>query len=275
MQFKRLVALLALAAGFVGIPVCIVGAFAAWSLAARLERTNAIVFAMINKGLAAAEDRARSVQERIKESKITGAELDRRFRDWGTRKAKEGLVSQLDIEGRAEKLSGHFKTADAWLEISAESVRSVQQVLELGNSIGAPLDPVSVQEALSTIMSLQNTLQETERKVEEIREFAANKAGESEETRLARVTKLLGRVLVMIGEMDTRLEDSVTRLSELQTNAGQLKAKTSDYLLVASIACYVFLAWIAAGQAALSQWGWSNRKRPVAGHFKHVQSDGA
>ncbi len=34
-------------------------------------------------------------------------------------------------------------------------------------------------------MSLQNTLQETERKVDEIREFAANKAGESEESRIA------------------------------------------------------------------------------------------
>ncbi len=270
MQFKRLVALLALAAGFVGIPACIVGALAVWSLAARLERINAAVFAMLDKGLAAAQDRARSVQERVKESKITGTEIEQRFRDWGTRKAKEGLVSQLEIEGRAEKLSGHLKTADAWLEMSAESVRSVQQVLELGNSIGAPLDPASVQEALSTILSLQNTLQEAERTVDEIREFAANKAGESEEIRLPRVTKLLGRVLVTIGEMDTRLQDSITRLSELQTHARELKAKTSGYILVASIACYVFLAWIAAGQAALFQWGLSNRKRLVAGRIEQV-----
>ena len=76
MQFKRLVALLALAAGFVGIPVCIVGAFAAWSLGSRLERTNATVFAMIDKGLTAAQDRVRSVQERVEESKITGTELE-------------------------------------------------------------------------------------------------------------------------------------------------------------------------------------------------------
>ncbi len=263
MQWKRLVALLALAAGIVGIPACIAGAFAAWSLASRLERTNATVFAMIDSGLAAAQDRVRNVQERVKESKITGTEIDQRVRDWGTRKAKEGLVSRLEIEGRAEKLSGYLKTADSWLETSAESIRGVQQVLELGNSIGAQLDPATVQEVLGNIMSLRNTLQETERTADEIREFAADKAGESEETRLSRVTKLLGRVLVTIGEMDTRLEDSVSRLSELQINARQLKAKTSTFILVASVACYLLLAWIAAGQAALCQWGWSNRKRPV------------
>ncbi len=72
-----------------------------------------------------------------------------------------------------------------------------------------------------------------------------------------------------IGEIDTRLEDSVTRLSELRTHAPQLKAKTSAYILVASIACYLLLAWIAAGQAALFQWGWSNRKLPIAGPIEH------
>jgi hypothetical protein len=263
MQFKRLVALLALAAGILGIPACMVGAFAAWSLASRLERTNALVFAMIDKGVAAAQDRVRSVQERVKESKITGSEIDQRFRDWGTSKAKEGLVSRLEIEGRAEKLSGHLKTADSWLEASAESIQGVQQVLELGNSLGAPLDPATVQQVLGNILSLRNRLQETERTVDEIRAFAANKAGESDEIRLTRVTRLLGRVLVTVGEMDTRLEDSVTRLSELQTNARQQKTKISAYILVASVACYLLLAWIAAGQAALYQWGWSNRKRPV------------
>ncbi len=121
MQFKRLVALLALAAGFVGIPACILGVFAAWSLASRLEKTNATVFAMIDKGLAAAQDRASSVQERVKESKITATEIDQRFGDWGARKAKEGLAARLEIEGRAEKLSGHLKTADS----SARDVRRV------------------------------------------------------------------------------------------------------------------------------------------------------
>ena len=167
-------------------------------------------------------------------------------------------MSRLEIESRAEKLAGHLQTADSWLETSAESIRSVQQVLELGNSIGAPLDPASLEEVLENITSLRSTLQQTERTVDGIREFTANKEGESEENRLSRVTKLLGRILVTIGEIDTRLEETVTRLSELQADARQLKATTSGYILVTTIGCYVLLAWIAAGQAALCLWGWTN-----------------
>jgi len=258
MLCKRVVWLLALAFGFLGVSACMVAVYAAWLLGSRLERTNDKVFAMIDKGLASAQDRVRSVQERVKESKITSTEIGQSLRDWGTRRAKESLVSRLEIEGRVEKLAGHLQTADSWLEVSAESIRSVQQVLEMGNSIGAPLDPASLEEVLENIKSLRRTLQQTERAVDEIRAFMANKEGESEENRLSRVTKLLGRILVTIGEIDTRLEESVTRLSELQIDAHQLKATTSAYILVTIIGCYVLLAWIAAGQAALCLWGWTN-----------------
>jgi hypothetical protein len=272
MQFKRLVALLALAAGSVGILVCIVGAFAAWSLGARLERTNAAFFATIDKGLVAAQDRAHSLQERVEESKITSAEIDQRFRDWDTRKTKEALVSRVDIEGRAEKLSSHLETAESWLEKVADSIQSVQQIMELGNTIGATVDPATVQEVLTNILSVRNTLQETERKVAEIRKFAINQANESEEARVSRVTKLTGRVLLTIGEIDTRLEDSVIRLAELQTRARQSKTQISAYILVTTVACFLLLVWIAAGQAALCQWGWSNRKRPKAGSISEPEA---
>jgi hypothetical protein len=258
MLFKRVVCLLALAFGFLGVAACMVGVYAAWSLGSRLERTNDKVFAMIDKGFASAQDRISSVQERVKESKITTTEIGQSLRDWGTRRAKEGLVSRLEIESRAEKLAGHLQTADSWLETSAESIRSVQQVLELDHSIGAPVDPASLEEVLENIISLRSTLQQAERTVGGIREFAANKEGESEESRLSRVTKLLGRILVTIGEMDTRLQEAVMQLSKLQTDARQLNSTTSVYILVATIGCYAMLAWMAAGQAALCLWGWTN-----------------
>ena len=264
MQTKRLVAVFAMAAGFVGILASIVGMFATWSLGARLETTNATFFTTIDKGLAVAQDRTHNVQERVKESKITSGELDQRFRDWDTKKTKEALVSRLEIESRTKKLSDYLMTADSWLETCAESIRSVQQLVELGNTVGASLDLARVQEALDAIVSLRITLQQTELKVVEIRAVAADKADESEDKRLSRVARLLGRVVVTIGEMDNRLEESATRLAELQTRASQLKTKISACILAAGIAGCLLLAWITAGQVALCQWGWSNRKRRVA-----------
>jgi len=61
-----------------------------------------------------------------------------------------------------------------------------------------------------------------------------------------------------VTEVDTRLEESAARLSELQTDAQQLKARTSNYILLTIGGCYLLLAWIAAGQSALCMCGWKN-----------------
>ncbi|MFL5243640.1 MAG: hypothetical protein ACJ8FY_16160 [Gemmataceae bacterium] len=258
MLFKRVVWVFALAFGFLGFAACIVGAYAVWSLGSRLERANDKVFDLIDKGLASAQERVGSVAERVEDSKITSTEIGQNLQDWGTSRAKEGLASRLEAKERAEKLAGHLQTADLWLETSAESIRSVQQIVELANTIGASLDPAALKEVLESVTSLQNTLQQTQQTVAKIRDFTADKEGESDQNRLSRVTKLLGRILVTFGEIDVRLRESVTRLSELQIRARQVNASTSRYILVATMACFVLLAWIAAGQVALWHWGWTN-----------------
>jgi len=258
MHFKRVMGLLALAFGFLGVVTCMAGVYAVSLLGSRLERTNEKAFAMIGKGLASAQDRVHGVQKRLKESKITTTEIGQRLLDWGKRNAKERLVSRHEIESRVEKLAGHLQTAESWLGTSTESIQNVQGVLQLCNAAGVPVDPASLEELLENITSLRSRLQQTEQTVDGIRAFMANKAGESGEERFSGVTKFLGRILVTTDEIDTRLEESATRLSELQTDARQSKATTSAYILVTTIGCYVLLAWIAAGQAALCLWGWTN-----------------
>ncbi len=257
MCFKQVLWLFALVFGFLGVAACMVGLYAALSLGTRLERINDKTFAMVEKGLASAQDRVHKVQERVEESKITFAEFGQSVRDWSTKRAIEDLGTQPEIQRRAEKLAGYLQIADSWLDTSAESMRSVQQVLELGNSIGVSLDPASIEVVLEKITSLRSTLQQTERAIDEIREFTAKNEGESEENRLSGVTKLFGRLVATIGEIDSRLDDYATQLSELQTVARQWKTTTSGYILVTRIVCYGLLAWIAAGQAALGLWGWA------------------
>jgi DNA repair ATPase RecN len=256
MLFKRIVGLIALLFGFLGVVGCVAGASMVLSLASRLERTNDKVFALVDQGLASGQDRVRGVQKRLEESKITTTEIGQSLRDWGKRKTRESLVSELEIEVRAEKLSGHLQTADSWLETSAESVRSVQQLLELGNSLGASLDPTALEGVLEKLAALQSRLQETERRVDGIREFAAAREADPEQNRLSRVTRLVGRVLVTIGEINPRLEDVVMRLSELQTDAHRLNTRISTYIWLGATACWLLLAWLAAGQTALCAWGW-------------------
>jgi hypothetical protein len=124
--------------------------------------------------------------------------------------------------------------------------------------VGAPVDPHSLQNVLEEFKSIQDRLNRLERSINDVREFAVHRAGESEEDRLSRVFKLLASIDLTAGAIDTGLEGLVDLLSKIQADARQLKARTDTYLLLTILGGYVILAWIAAGQVALCLCGWRN-----------------
>jgi DNA-binding transcriptional MerR regulator len=256
MFLKHVATLLAVVFGFLGAVACLAGIYGVWLVRSRLEEINVRVFSVVDNSLVSATDRLRSVQKRIEEAKITSNEIETKVRDWSLRKAKETLALRIEIETRTEKLARHLETADTWLETSTEWIRSVQEVLELGNKFGGSADPSSFDDVVEKLDDVRSKLQQTGQTIDGIRTFLTGKSEESEDTRFSRVMKLLGRLLLTTAEIDTRLESTVTRLTELQTDAQRYKARTSNYILAASIACCLLLAWIGAGQVALCRCGW-------------------
>ena len=262
MLFRRLVATMMLALGLLGLAACAAGGYAVWKAEARLQQANDRAFALVDRGLGAVEDRVRRTQERVEQSRSTTSDITLGLRNWATRKVEDRLITQLEVEARTAKLAGQLNAADLWLESSADSVRDFQQVLELGRSLGAEVDPASLEEALATLASIRGQLQEAEQSVAEVRELARGVAGESDQTRVARILKLLARVLVTITEIGPRLERLAARIADTRADARQAKVRTSNYILWTAIGCTVILAWIAAGQLALCVWG-RNRWRRV------------
>jgi hypothetical protein len=267
MFFKRAAAILSLAFGGIGVAGCAAGAYGIWLVGSRLDRANDKIFDAVDRGLGVVQDRVPAVQQRVRDSKVTTAEITEAVRDWAAKKTQDRIVSQMEIESRAEKLSGHLRAADFRLEASTEAVRGVRQMLELGQSLGAQVDPASTDALLEVIESLRDTLQAAEQTVDVVRGFATPGGGESVEDRRARVTKSLARILLTLSEFDRRLGDLADRVSEVRADARQLKARTSNYIVLGSVVCYGLLAWVAAGQAALYWWGLSrwHRSRSPAG----------
>jgi hypothetical protein len=260
MLFKRFVALLVLVAGFLGVVACMVAVYPVWLVGSRLARTNERVFVAVDKGLASAQDRVHRVQKRLRESKVSTKEIAQSLRDWSKSKAKERLISAVEVQRRAEKLSGHLQTAHEWLETATESIRGIQNVLELSAGVGA-VDAMALEKVLEALTSIQDRLQETERSVNAVREFTVNRVGESEDNRLSRIFTLLGNTEVIAGAIDNRLENALTRLSQVQADAQEWEARISHYILLTTLAGSMLLAWIAAGQAALCLCGWKNFRR--------------
>jgi chromosome segregation ATPase len=261
MRFKRVVPLLALAAGSLGLVACIAGAYPISVVKTRLDRTIEKLFVTIDTGLTSAQDRVREVQQRVRESKIRTSEIAPKLRDWRASKAEDRLASAVEIKSRVENIVGRLQTADELLQKSMGSIGITRHAFELLVLIGVPAESFSTERVLEKLTSTQGKLQEIERLINGVGEFTVNRRDESEDNRLSRVFELLRNTELTAGAIDTRLDDSANRLSELQADAQQLKARISNCILFTTIGGYLVFAWIAAGQAALCLFGWKHCSR--------------
>jgi hypothetical protein len=248
---RCLASLLALTLGSVGLLACMVGIFGVWLIKSRLDQANETVTVGLDKGLTSIQDRVRDAQRRIQDSKITASTMSQQLRDWSVEKAKERIVTQLDIEAQTNKLAGQLQSADALLKSSTELFQGGREILVIANQLGASVDPVFLDSALAKLDDARSKLQEVEGSVSEVSQLAAVRDDKSEQTRLNRTLKLVTRTLVTIGEIDTRLDQTVTGLSELQTEAQLLSARISNFILFVAVVACLLLLWVAAGQAAL------------------------
>jgi hypothetical protein len=269
MSFHRVVGFVALAFGIVGLAGCAAGAYGVWLAWSRLDRVNDRVFDAIDRGLGVVQDRVPVVRQRVRDAKVTTAEITEAVRTRTAKKVQDHVVTQLEVERRIETLSGRLQAADLRLDASTDAVLDVRELIELGESLGAAVNPASSDELLELLASLRGTVQEAERAVEEIRRFVAPGPEESFGDRSARVAKTLARILLTLSDVDRRLDDFAARLSEVRTGARRSQARTSRYILWGSVVCYGLLTWVAAGQAALSRCGWRRRRR---GRFAAGQS---
>jgi chromosome segregation ATPase len=261
MFFQRLAAILLVALGAIGVCGCAAGAYYVWLVSTRLEQANDRVFAVIEGGLGRVQDRLPVVQQRVKDSKVTTAEVAEVVRTWTAKKVQDRVVSKLEIENRVGKLAEQLQAADLRLEASTDTVHDVRRAMEFGQSLGAQLEPASTDRVMDLLASVQGRVQEAEQTVEEVRRLAASDPRESFEDRLLRVATVVARILLTLSDVDQRLEDLANRVAEARSNAPQLKARTSRYITLGAIVCYVILLWAAIGQVALCRWGWSCCRR--------------
>ena len=115
-------------------------------------------------------------------------------------------MTKLEIDVRAEQLAGGaLQAVDLRLDASTMAVRDVRQLLELAQGLGANVDPASTDDVLELLARMQGTLNEAEQTVAEVHKVTAPDR-ESLEARLARVVKLLVRLVATFGELDSRLD---------------------------------------------------------------------
>ena len=215
-----------------------------------------------DKSLAAVKDRILGVQRRVQELKITTDDVVQGLRNWTQKATSERLVRRLAVAEKAEQLAKGLQQADQWLEMSQVAIQGVQQALELGSSMGAPVDDALAEPLLERLASLRSQLQKASEMVAGIRSRAAAIAeGASLEERIHQAVQLALRVVATLGESDSRLGEFADKFSEARTKGQHLKSKTHACIFIAQMGVVLLIAWMAVGQASLCLHGWKNYRR--------------
>lgn len=260
MLIKRLLGLLAAILGFVGVLVGVAGVPATVSLGSRVNRANDRAFTLVDGALVAAQDRVLTAKSYVHASRITAADFKQAVKECASRQISQEIVSRLQIEDRAEKLSLTLQQAGTCLDTSATLVRGVQQSLELASSLGIPADATVVEAVPEKLLELKGRLQQATETVDRIREsVAAVTIEEPPEDRLARAIQLAAGVVATLGEIDTRLEGLADWLAQKRVAMEQQRARMHTYIVIAVILVLLLFAWWAAGQVALCVYGWRCR----------------
>ncbi len=256
MKFNRLLQLLARLLGILGVVACVAAIVIAWSAHAQLRRTSEQAFDGIDNALAAVQGRTLRAKNRIEASKISTDDIRQSVQTWTAQEASKRLAAQLDVATKVDKLALHLQQADLWLETSENSIRSVQQALDLGRSLGAPIDARFVDVLLEQLQATRRGLKQSTKTVDGIRDHLTNPAeGEQQGVQVDEVVQAALRVAATLSEVDTRLSKFAERLADAQTKAGQIESKTRTYLLIMAIGAALFIAWMMAGQIALWRCG--------------------
>ena len=240
---------------------CASAAAVAWSLASRVSQTSANVFDGIDNTLVIVRDRVVGAQQHVLESKIKTEDVGQSLRDWTREEASERLVSRLEVEEKTRELAQMLKQADLWLETSASSIQAVQQALDLGNSLGVPVEAAMVDTLLTKLADLRTQLQESTETVDTISERAAQFDADNKEERREQVANLVLRVVATLSELDSRLGESAAELDQTRSEVRNLKARALSYLVVARIVVLILIGWMAAGQISLGWYGWNGYRQ--------------
>ena len=275
MSFPRQpILFVALGLGLVGCIACGAAAIILWSASARLRHTTESVFERVDNSLVVIQERTKRTQDRVQASAITTEDIAASLKEWSKREAAQQLAEQLNLAEKSDKLRLVMQQADGWLELSASSAESVQQALSIVSALGAQIDTGIIDRAIDEIASLRVQLTEATDFVEKIQEQTTSTLrDETLEERIPRAVQLTVRVIATLSSVDARLEKFATRLLETQKNLQALKIKTIRWIWVVTIAVAIMVAWMAAGQFALSWLVWKSLRFAQSTNREGRQSD--
>lgn len=249
-------------AGFVGVVGCVVFIAASWYVCSQLHQANDRVFEVLDGSLAAVRTRVLDSQAQVQRSATAAEELGGAVQGWEARSEVPQLAARLQLADQADRLALALQEADQWLRVSVVSLQGLEEALQVGVSLGIPIDATLVTPAVERIEELRDRLGQPLRTVQQIdaraKEFAA---GEALTERSRQMLELATRVAATLTEVQERMGEFVDTIEAIQTKGQTLQGRIRTYIHAARACVILLFVWMAAGQVALFRNAWKAYRR--------------
>ena len=259
---KRVLHLLLLMTGAIGLGGCVAAVAGTWGINARIGRLTGNAFEAVDDSLTATAQRLAATQTRVDSLQITAHDVEQSMKRWTAAQARERLAARLEVDERAERLASGLAQADHWLEVAESSAQLVQRALEVVSSLGAPVQMDRADRLPEELTALREQLTSARDSVKQIRERSAEADDEASSAgRLTEAVQFALRVTATLGAIDARLAGLHERITDIRSKTHDAERTLLRWVRAAAIGITLLVAWTAAGQGALCYIGWRGLRR--------------
>ncbi len=267
-MLRRIVLLLIVALGAVGLLVCLAAVAGVWTVESRVERATQQLFTHVDNSLTGVRGRLTEVSQRVTSATNSTREIQQKFKQWNAAEVRQRAADRFGLEEKADRLSETLQQAERWLEASESSLEVAGEALQLAQGLGLRVRLEGVETAAEEVQALRGRFQELRQSARALRgaDAVEERRAALEEQRQQGL-RLALRVAATLASFDEQLAELDTRIAAAQGQVPKLKQQTLDWIRLAAAALAAVLGWMALGQAALCCLG----ARPL-GRLRHAPS---
>ncbi|MCC9607821.1 hypothetical protein LOC68_03170 [Blastopirellula sp. JC732] len=254
---KRILSIIGLIFGTIGVIACTVVIFYIWSVSFRLADATVTLFDVGDKMLHGAGERVEQIDSRVQSLKITTNEIEQTAKNWVKKEAAEAVGSKLHVQEKAEALLVELDKAEKWLEITEQSALVMQHGIDVTQSLGLNVDVEPAQKLMTEIDGIQTQLDEGLEIARNISQRVAELGDEKLETNATeQIAKLALRVTATLGLIDGRIEQIKGALQKLEVALYHYEKEVLMWVNLTAWGLTFLFVWLGAGQGALCYLGW-------------------
>ncbi len=269
---KRLLGLILIGLGAIGMAACLTGIVGLWIGASRLQQVNSRLFHQVDQFIVQVDQRATQAQNAVGGTRDLVEALKRTLRESAAELLAGRVASLPEIDNIERRLASAMERTDELLEVSASTAELIEQLLATIGAVASErnADLQGSSDLMATIRSTRESLANASERLADVqRRLAEIREKRGVDVNLAEITKLSLGMVAKLDVVQAQIAAFRGRLDESKSRSAQFQHRIRIWILVGQGLILLLIAWVSAGQFCLLLQGRRLLRRPAAPAANH------